>query len=54
MKVKGPSFEVKEYAFIETPTDSTSTFKYKSELFDKYRDDKEVASGEAMKFMQRS
>ena len=35
MKVKGPIFEVKEHAFYETPTDSTSQFRTRSELFDK-------------------
>ena len=46
MKVKGPSFEVNEYAFFETPKDSTSQFKTRVELLDKYRDDKEVATNE--------
>ena len=29
MKVTGPAFEVKEYAFTDTPSDSTSQFKNK-------------------------
>ena len=44
MKVKGPAFQAKEYAFDYTPTNSTSQFKTMSELFDKYKDDKDVAS----------
>ena len=49
VKVKEPAFEFGEYAFAETPIDSTSQFKNKSELFDKYKDDKDVASEEALK-----
>ena len=44
MKFKGPSFEVKKYAFSETPKDSTSQFKTRAQMFDKYRDDKDVAT----------
>ena len=40
MKFKGPTFEIKEYTFSETPQDSTTQFKTKAELFDKYREDK--------------
>ena len=45
MKVKGPAFEVKEYVFSssETPTNFTSQFNNRFELFDKYKHDKEVA-----------
>ena len=32
MKVARPSFEVREYAFFDTPIDSTSQFKNKIEL----------------------
>ena len=49
MKVKGPAFELKEYSFVETPIDSTSQFKTRSELFDKYKDDKEVDLDESLK-----
>ena len=49
MKVKGPAFQVKEYDFVDTPTDSTSQFKTRSKLFDKYKDDKDVALEEALK-----
>ena len=34
-KVAGPSFEVKEYAFFDTPIDSTSQFKDKTQLMEK-------------------
>ena len=30
MKVTGPTFEVKEYAFADTPIDLTSQFKNKT------------------------
>ena len=47
-KFKGPAFEFKEYTFSETPKDSTSQFKTRAELFDKYRDDKDVATNESL------
>ena len=49
MKFKGASFEIKEYSFSETPKDSTSQFKTKVELFDKYKEDKEVSTDESLK-----
>ena len=35
MKVKGHAFQAKEYDFADTPTNSTSQFKTRLELFDK-------------------
>ena len=49
MKFEGHAFEIKEYAFSETPKDCTSQFKTRAELFDKYRDDKQVATNESLK-----
>ena len=49
MNIKCLTFQVKEYAFSETPIDSTSQFSSRDELFDKYKDAKEVASDEALK-----
>ena len=49
MKVKGPAFEIKEYAFSKNIADSTSQFKNRYEFFDKYKDDKEVATDEDLK-----
>ena len=49
MKVKGPSFVIKEYAFLETPEESTYNFKTRAELFDKYRNEKEISMDESMK-----
>ena len=49
MKVKGNAFQAKEYDFADAPTDSTSQFKTRSALFDKYKDDKDVSSKEALK-----
>ena len=49
VKVKEPAFEFGEYDFAETPIDSTSQFKNRSELFDKYNDVKEVTLDEALK-----
>ena len=43
MKVIGPSFEVNEYAFTDTPADSTSQFKNKTELLEKYKETKDIA-----------
>ena len=49
VKLIGLGFEFKEYAFAHTPTNSTSQFKTRSELFEKYKDDKDIASEEALK-----
>ena len=49
MEVKGPAFEIKEYAFSKASKDSTSQFKTRVELFDKYKDDKEVSTNESLK-----
>ena len=37
MKVTGPAFEVKEYTFANTLANSTSQFKNKMELLEKYK-----------------
>ena len=34
VKFKGPTFEIKEYAFSDTPKYSTSQFKNRPEFFD--------------------
>ena len=44
MKVIGPAFEVKEYAFANKPVDSTSQFKNKTELLEKYKETKYKSS----------
>ena len=49
IKVKGPSFEIKEYYFLEIPKESTTQFKTGEELFHKYIDDKEISMDESMK-----
>ena len=49
MKVKGPTFKVKEYVFSETHEGSTDQFKTREKLFDKYRDDKETSMNESLK-----
>ena len=49
MKVKGPTFEIKEYAFSETSKDSTSEFNTRDELFDKYNDNKYFCINEYLK-----
>ena len=45
----GPSFEVKEYAFVDKLVDSTSHFKNKTELLEKYKETKDIALEEALK-----
>ena len=47
MKVKGSTFEVKEYAFTDTPADSTSQFKNKTELLEKCTETKDISSEES-------
>ena len=49
MKVIGLFFEVKEYAFDDTPADSTSQFKIKIELFEKYKETKDITLEETLK-----
>ena len=49
MKVKGPTFEIKDSVFSETPEESTDKFKTRAKLFDKYRDGKETSMDESMK-----
>ena len=49
MKVKVPAFEIKEYSFSKNHEEYTTQFKTKVELFDKYRDDKEVSTNESLK-----
>ena len=44
MKVIGPAFEVKEYAFADTPVDSTSQFKNKIGLLENYKETKDISS----------
>ena len=47
MKVIGPAFEVKEYAFANKPADSTSQFKNKTELLEKCIETKDISSEES-------
>ena len=49
MKLKGPYFEIKEYAFSKTHEESTTQFKTRAELFVKYSDEKEVSTNEPLK-----
>ena len=49
MNVKGTTFEVKQYSFRETPEGSTDIFKSRAELFDKYKDNKEITIYESLK-----
>ena len=49
MKVKDLHLRSKNMQFYKTPIDPTSQFKNRSELFDKYKYDKEVASNESLK-----
>ena len=53
MKVKGPTFEIKEYAFSKTLEESIDKFKTRAELFDKYRDDKETSMDESLKWYDK-
>ena len=49
MKVTGPAFKVREYAFADTPVDSTFQFKDKIELLEKYKETKDITSEETLK-----
>ena len=48
MKVKGPTFEVKEYDFSDNPKGSMNQFKTRDKLFDKYIDKKEELMDESL------
>ena len=48
MKLKGPTFEIKEYFVFETPEGSTDKFKTRVELFDKYKHGKETSMNESI------
>ena len=48
MKVRGPTFQIKSYAFSEAPKGSTYGFKSRYELFDKYKDNKETKLDETL------
>ena len=49
MKVTWSVFDVKEYAFTDTPTDSTSQLKNNIELLEKYKETKYITSKETLK-----
>ena len=49
MKIVVPIFEVKEYSFTDTSVESTSQFRNKMELLDKYKEIKDMSSDETMK-----
>ena len=49
MKITRHVFEVKEYAFADTIADSTSQFRNKMELLEKYKETKDANLEEAMK-----
>ena len=49
MKIIGPIFEFKEYSFVDTPTKSTSQFRNKIELLEKYKEAKDMTSEETLK-----
>ena len=49
MKITGPNFEVEEYAFADTTTESTSQFRKKMELLEKYKETKDVTLEETLK-----
>ena len=48
-KVKGPSFEVQEYKFSEMPETSSDKFKFRTDLYDKYKDDRNISLKESTK-----
>ena len=50
LKVKGPAFEVQEYEFSQTPKGSTNIYKSKTELLDKYKENKDITTNESLKF----
>ena len=49
MNIKGQSFEMQQYEFLEIPETSTDKFKTIAELYDKYKNDRETSSDESLK-----
>ena len=49
VKVKGPTFEVQEQDFTQTPKVSTNGYKSKSKLFIKYKETKDITMAESLK-----
>ena len=47
-KVKGPSFEIKEYEFSEVQEASNGRFKSRNDLYDKYKQYKDIYSKETL------
>ena len=43
VKIKGPTFEVKQYKLSEVPETSTDKFKSRFDLYDKYKDDRKIS-----------
>ena len=48
MNIKGPTFEVNEYDFSETPEGSKDQFKTRPELFGKYMDNRDTSLDESL------
>ena len=48
MKIKGPTFELREYAFSEIPENSKDKFKDRVELFDKHMDIRDTSLDESL------
>ena len=48
MEVAGPIFNVREYAFVDTPAESTYQSKRKIELLKRYKETKEISSEETL------
>ena len=49
VKIKGPVFEMQQYEFSEVLETSNDNFKSKSDLYDKYKNDRETSLDECLK-----
>ena len=54
VKVKGPTFKVKEYAFPQTPKGSKDRYRSKIELLEKYKEGKDITMNECLKLYEDS
>ena len=52
-KVKGSTFEVQEYEFSEVLETSTNKFKPRADLYDKYKNDREIPLKESSKLYSK-
>ena len=49
IKVKGPTFKVQEYEFSQPPEGSTKRYRSNTDIFEKYKENKDITMNESLK-----